>query len=390
MRLQISILSHSFSMRSTLFILLVLLYQGRSFHGFSIDFRFQDIKRSLGNKITALVTAVSISGCSFPACAFGSTSYDINNPSYKDVFVNAPSDDFWYPPFLIGKWKTSLKFQSATFNEKVPTADLLTFGDLPGIKKYSVIFIPDIGSDVKDTVMKFVQLDSHPREDHPSNIRSLVHSSLPDAVVDSAPYYFQKAPDWFHSPSNSWKIKYHDNEGQGTVQLTTRRRDIKVFAGSVETLEVFHQDHERRDISKRPILTHSDYAINWKLAVPEALRDEFIPVEDLSKAKQVAGNLNILVYLQPSNRLYNQLAASPAAIYSYDVSMERMDDGTSTKRVTNYALSQTDTANRVRSNRKSSMSSVNNAEGDKLKNPEYPFVWRDDGPIDSLEEYFGY
>jgi len=355
--------------------------------------------------MTAFVTAISITGGLygnfFPSLpAHASTSYDINSPVYKNVFVNAPSDDFWYPPFLIGKWKTSLKFQSATFNEKVPTEDLLKVGNLlPGIEKYSVIFLPDIGSDLVDAMIKYIQLDSHPREDHPSNIRSLVHTSLPETVIDSAPYYFQKAPDWFHSPSNSWTIKYHDKEGEGTVHLSTRRRDIKVFAGSVETLEIFHQDHERLDsTNNKRTVTHSDYAMNWKLAVPEALRDEFIPVEDLSKAKQIVGNLNVLVYLQPSNPLYNKLTASPATIYSYDVSMSRMDDGTSTKRVTKYALEKetmdrrSSSSSSSRASRRSERAVAGTEEENKnaLKNPEYPFVWRDDGPIDSLEEYFGY
>ena len=381
-------------MRSTHFLILLACCQGLSFHKLNVNTQFRAIKRSFCNKITALVTAISIT--SFPSLGHASTSYDINSPVYKNVFVNSPSDDFWYPPFLIGKWKTSLKFQSATFNEKVPTEDLLKVGDLPGIQKYSVVFLPDIGSDLVDIVMKYVQLDSHPREDHPSNIRSLVQTSLPETVIDSAPYYFQKAPDWFHSPSNSWTIKYHDKDGEGTVHLSTRRRDIKVFAGSVETLEVFHQDHERRDSSNRRTVTHSDYAMNWKLAVPEALRDEFIPVEDLSKAKEIAGNLNVLVYLQPSNPLYNQLAASPATIYSYDVSMSRMDDGTSTKRVTKYALEKeaerrgSRISRREREKSLPASLSVSSEDSSALKNPEYPFVWRDDGPIDSLEEYFGY
>lgn len=380
--------------RTFYWLLLTYYCNGFSFQKFNIDPSI--LKQNFRHKLTALISAITITtSCTFPSLAHASISYDINSPSYKNVIVNGPSDDFWYPPFLIGKWKTSLKFQNAIFNEKVPTEDLLKYGDVPGIKKYSVIFLPDTGSDLVDTVMKYVQLDSHPREDHPSNIRSLVHSSLPDTIVDSAPYYFQNAPDWFHSPSNSWTINYRDNDGDGVVHLTTRRRDIKVFAGSVETLEVFHQDHDRRDKStNKHTVTHSDYAMNWKLAVPEALRDEFIPVEDLSKAKQIAGNLNVLVYLQPSNPLYNKLAASPATIYSYDVSMERTDDGTSFKRVTKYALEkEVERRGSVKPGRreKSLMTPTSaDTEDTTSKNPEYPFVWRDDGPIDSLEEYFGY
>lgn len=47
------------------------------------------------------------------------SSYSISNEIYKNVYVNLPSDDFWYPPFMIGKWDTTFKFLGATFSDKV-------------------------------------------------------------------------------------------------------------------------------------------------------------------------------------------------------------------------------------------------------------------------------
>ena len=87
------------------------------------------------------------------------------------------------------------------------------------------------------------------------------------------------------------------------------------------------------------------------LAVPASARDEFITVENLRRSSEVNGKLDILLYFQPTNDMYLQVPGKPAGVFSYDVHMKRIDD-----------------------------------PGD---NTEYPFVWRDDGPVE-LQKYFGY
>jgi hypothetical protein len=151
---------------------------------------------------------------------------------------NVPSDDFWYPPFMIGNWKMVLKFNKAEFDSKMPVD--AAKDHLPGFEKYSIAFLPEVGEDISCN-HRFVQIDSHPREDHPYNIRQLITALSPSTVIDSAAYNFRKAPDWFHSPANHWTIKYHDQTGKGEIELLTKKRNIDVFAGSVNTVEYFHQ-----------------------------------------------------------------------------------------------------------------------------------------------------
>jgi hypothetical protein len=211
-------------------------------HGFSRN-HFNLLSKSFGRHFAALLTGIALTTTMSPEPSLASLSYSFDSDAYKNVIWNAPSDDFWYPPFMIGKWKTTLKFKQAIFSKNLQN-DQFKIGDLPGLTKYSIAFLPDIGVDVNDAVLHYIQLDSHPREDHAGNLRSLTTTLLPETVIDSAPYYYQKAPDWFHSRANAWSIKYHDKEGEGMISLTTRRRDIQSFAGSVETLEVFHQVFE--------------------------------------------------------------------------------------------------------------------------------------------------
>lgn len=184
-------------------------------------------------KITNAITSSSTSKSKF-----------LDDSRFKRGLLNLPNeliDDFWLNPFLIGRWNTTMKFKGANFTNLIPLETLAKNDNIPGFSKYSIIFAPDIGKDIRNMTFRFVQIDGHPRYDHPFNIRSLIVSFLPDAVVDSAPYSFQKAPDWFHSPANKWTVKYHDSTGEGVVQLFTVKRLLNIFAGTVETSEFIRQ-----------------------------------------------------------------------------------------------------------------------------------------------------
>lgn len=300
----------------------------------------------------------------------------LNDDMLRKAEVNIQSDDFWYPPFLIGEWNTSLIFDSAKFMDKIPVESLASSGELPGFEKYSVFFLPDMGKDVTSVPFRYVQIDGHPREDHPRNVRNLVQAFLPNTVVDSAPYFFQKAPDWFHSPANKWRINYHDESGVGQVDLLTQKRNLRIFAGTVESAEFIRQSHRRIDRADsiepgsvsdngnfqnfdhvKPVVT--DYCLNWRLTVPASLRDEFVTVEDLRRTTEVVGALDVYVYLQPSNDLYLNRPGRPAGVFTYNVTMHRKDgfDDSSASLETEKTT--------------------------------YPFVWRDVGPVE-LDRYFGY
>jgi len=289
----------------------------------------------------------------------------LNDDMLQKAEINVQSDDFWYPPFLIGEWDTQLLFDSAKFVEKLDVEKLAASGALPGFSKYSVFFLPEMGKDIPSVPLRFVQVDGHPREDHPHNIRSLVNAFAgPDAQVDSAPYNFQKAPTWLRSPANSWRIAYHDAEGRGEVELLTQKRNLRVFAGTVESAEFIRQTHRRVTLdappsslsSARPVVT--DYCLNWRLTVPASLKDEFITVDDLRKTDTVLGALDVYVYLQPSALAYSLRPGRPAGVFTYNVTMRRpagFDE--------RQAAAETERTN-------------------------YPFVWRDAGPVE-LDEYFG-
>ena len=253
----------------------------------------------------------------------------------------------------------SMKFIGANFTDKIPIDILADNDNVPGFSNYSIIFIPDMGKDVDDINFRYVQIDSHPREDHPHNIRSLIKAFTNDEVnVISAPYSFQKA-NLIDAPANKWSIMYNDTQGYGTINLETQKRDIIVTAGSVETLEFIRQTHIRNEYKsnkgrKTKKIIKGDYALKWKLSVPAALNDTFITVQDLRSSNEIVGTLDVIVYVQPTNDLYITLPGRPAGIFSYNVVMERVGDPVK-----------------------------------MTKDTEYPFVWKSDGPVE-LDQYFGY
>ena len=291
-------------------------------------------------------------------------TYPLNNPIYHKSIINLfPSDDFWLPPYLIGQWKTKLTFNDAKFSDKVKLDEIALNNISPGFSKYSVFSIPTIGKDF-DTILRYVQVDSHTRQDHSFNTRNLVTNNEPNTIVDSVPYNYQLTWNILNPPANKQTISYHDNEGNGIIHLNTIKRDINIVAGSVETIEFIEQIHERTDIlNNKKSVIKSDYAFDWKLSVPESLRDEFITSENLSKTKILIGNLDILVYLQPTNDLYLKVPAQPVGVFSYNVEMERIIDSKS---------------NNINEN-------INN----EVKKTEYPFVSMDDGAVE-LQKFFGY
>jgi len=280
----------------------------------------------------------------------------LNSPEMRKGLVNVPSDDFWYPPYMIGTWDTSFKFLGANFSSKLPL-DKLSEGDhVPGFGKYSVIFLPDMGKDVSNVRMRYVQVDSHVREDHPHNLRSLVAAFCPGTTVDSAPYSFQKAPNWLTAPANRWHIDFHDGDGPGQVDIFTRKRDIKTDAGTVVTKEFLQQTLRRSTMPSggRARKSVGEYALVWRISVPASSRDEFVTTENLRKTNALIGTLDVYSYLSPMDVLYSQEPKYPVAVYSYAVEMKRSED-----------------------------------DAASLANTVYPFVPSSAGPVE-LDRFFGH
>lgn len=348
-----------------------------------------------------------------PAFAVEIENKSVRRPSTLENYrhltlppVNIQSDDFWYPPFLLGRWDTTLRFVKAEFSPEVTLDAATSSKSIPGLSKYSIFPFPQVGKDIEHFTTRFVQVDSHPREDRPFNIRQRFRELFPTTTIDRAGYSWQKAPDWFHSPSNHWMIEYHDESGQGSVKLLTRKRELYVFAGTAESTEYIQQTHDRYERSGNNDLvkqhTVSDYALNWRFSIPASARDEFVETETISRSDDVQGQLNIFVFPNSQSDSYFALEGRhPMGVYSYDVTMKRqLADHTGDPNAQPAPRENLQGKELKIDDVKDSFDSAAMTANDKRKEQQrlrhneiasvtYPFVWRSDGPVE-LDQYFGY
>ena len=84
------------------------------------------------------------------------------------------------------------------------------------------------------------------------------------------------------------------------------------------------------------------------------IHSEFIKTADLAKTDTLVGTLDVLCFIQPTNNLYYQVANEAAAVFTYNITMQRL-----------YDL------------KLSTQSTI------------YPYVERNEGAIE-LDKYFGY
>ena len=71
-----------------------------------------------------LLTRVLRTVALIPVLANAVDRKPISNNGFRKALLNAPSQDFFYPPYMIGRWNTTLTFSNANFTDKVPMETL--------------------------------------------------------------------------------------------------------------------------------------------------------------------------------------------------------------------------------------------------------------------------
>lgn len=98
--------------------------------------------------------------------------------------------------------------------------------------------------------------------------------------------------------------------------------------------------------------------MQWQISSRDSSQDRFVTVEELSKSDELLGKLNVYAFFQPSDDLYFLSPGRPAAVYSYDLHMQR--EATTAE-----------------------------AKHEEVIGTEYPFVPYHVGPVE-LDKFFGY
>jgi hypothetical protein len=221
----------------------------------------------------------------------------------KKTIFNFPPKEFVYPKSFKGTWLAAFTFSGAQFTDKIPLRQLSADVNVAGFRKYSVAYLPDIGSDFAAPIVYRESPDGNIVEDRIANLKSIMESSLHDAacVADAVEYDAS-------SNANRCTVKYHDSKGEGRLELFTNSRAQQTSEDKFSSFEVIRQSSIRVNKQQAPSQTYVDYGIAWDL--------QFNPDE-------IKGTMKVASYLVPQDEMYFLRPERPVGLFTYKVEMKR-------------------------------------------------------------------
>jgi hypothetical protein len=225
---------------------------------------------------------------------------------------NLPPKELSYPAYFDGTWDTSIRYEDASFSPEVPINTLSRDVNVAGFRKYSVAYLPDVGSDFECQLKFTKQPSGLVAQDLKHNIRSILANSV-SATADDIEY--DPAQN-----ANRYTVRYKDAKGSGKMELFTnfRSQGDTSRGGPFRTFESIRQASVRLKENKQPTQTMVvDYGIEWVL-VPQQ------PTAD-GPVRKLEGTLKLVSYLIPQDDLYFIRPERPVGIFLYSVEMRRVD-----------------------------------------------------------------
>mmetsp|Transcript_22299 Transcript_22299/g.37557 ORF Transcript_22299/g.37557 Transcript_22299/m.37557 type:complete len:333 (-) Transcript_22299:38-1036(-) len=283
-------------------------------------------------KQLGIITASSAAGlhsfeARIPARAADKLPSMLDNSAFDKSIFNVPPSVTEYPVEMEGTWRTTFTFKGAEFTDSIPFQELSSDVNIPGFRKYSVIYAPDIGSDcVADLKFERRQNYSPIVENREYNIASLVSAftAKDAATVDSVD---------IDQSGNRCSLTYHDVKGSGKVELFTNSRTWKKRQdGIFECQEQIRQYNVRQSNSGRRGTSQvlGDYGLRWVFQpLTAANMDSSSSSSKDARSIQptgYSGQLMIFSYLQPQDPLYFQRPLKPVGVFVYGLDLKNIDN----------------------------------------------------------------
>lgn len=202
---------------------------------------------SKANKFVAFGVVSSQFYAKDAAIAVASTN-SLENIYLKKPIFNFPPTEQHYPPFLSGIWKAEMKYQRAAFCPAFTMKQLASDLNIPGFRKYSVVFLPDIGADAT-TFLRFENIQ-RPLVAGPILIEDI--KTYVDSIFTSQYATVASKVDTFdYDPAknpNRISLLYHDTKGTGAIELFVNSRSSSV---SEDGKRFFSLAHVRQSSVRR-------------------------------------------------------------------------------------------------------------------------------------------
>eukprot|EP01041_Mallomonas_annulata_P012500 gene12500-26310_t len=230
----------------------------------------------------------------------------LDNEIYTKPLLNLPPNRFEYPSFFQAVWNIDLIYKDAKFTNAIEFNKLARDVNVPGFRKYSVGFLPDLGANIK-TKWNFIPADSSSGtiiEDRSTNLKNIIEDTfqISNCIIDGIDYDSIKNP-------NRCSIQYHDQKANGKLELFTNYRKSLLKKNQFYSLEHIRQSSVRQVYGQRASQTIGDYAIEMILNFDS---------EKISPTN-VNGIFRVISYLQPQDDLFFIRPSKPVGIFEYDI-----------------------------------------------------------------------
>ena len=286
--------------------------------------------------ISSSMLAFNILSTPKPSLAAGSPQFDdklLDSDTYSKPLFNLPPTEFHYPNYFEGIWKTNLSFLNAKFTSTIPFSQLAKDVNIAGFRRYGVLFVPDVGSNIDNNNNVYLQYkpdksNGYIVEDRISNVASLFKGFTQsfNTDIDTIIYDTDMNP-------NRMSVTFHDPNATGRIELFTNSRNMQVYTdnssnsnkSTVTTLEYVRQSTVRQKSDQRASQTIVDYAIEWTLSPSSSSSPSSpSPLSETETINRMEGTLKILSYVQPQDELYFIRPNKPVAVYTYNVILNKV------------------------------------------------------------------
>jgi hypothetical protein len=248
--------------------------------------------------------------------AYAFVESPLQSESYVKPLFNLPPSVFNYPKYFEGSWKANLTYKDALFTSDISRKELLQDVNIAGFRRYSVAFIPDIGSSANNILFQFISTSKSNSsviiEDRQTNVISLFNSFTTqfNTSLDKFEYNAKDNP-------NRLSIQFHTPTITGRAELFTNYRSLTYLDNGIKTIEHFRQSTVRRKEGQQASQIICDFAMEWT----------FIPVSfssDNTNVTEMYGTCNLLAYLQPQDDLYFVRSNRPVVLFEYATKFQKI------------------------------------------------------------------
>ncbi len=239
----------------------------------------------------------------------------------KNSVFNIPPSTQTYPQFMRGKWDISLSFAGYLFpSQSIPKDKIVSNVNIPGFQKCSIASIADVGREGKTTYRMEIMDNGY--EDRVQTLKSSIGSHLGYDAVDNISYDPNSNPNRLsidfakYKTRNAERIELFCNARESELVSSPNNSDggrsngsdLKIFVNSEYIRQVTFSLSQEFGVARQVI---GNYAHFWTW-------------REQPEGQTMKGNVLTACYLDPQDAMFFQEPSKPVAVYSHQITANRV------------------------------------------------------------------